>query len=63
MLGNNNKLCISGTFKLKKTTLRDEGINPNVVKDRLFYMNSKTGQYESLTDIVYRGICDGKIRL
>lgn len=54
---------LTGTFKLKKTTLRDEGINPNVVKDRLFYMNSKTGQYESLTDIVYRGICDGKIRL
>ena len=54
---------IAGTFKLKKTSLRDDGINPGATKDRLFYMTSKSGQYESLTDSIYKNICDGKLRL
>lgn len=52
-----------GTHKLKKTTLQAEGFNPNTVRDRLFYMNTKTGQYESLTHQVYDDICNMKIRL
>jgi hypothetical protein len=53
----------SGTHKLKKTTLQAEGFNPTIVKDRLFYMNSKTGQYESLTQQVFTDITNQKIRL
>ncbi|XP_045194546.2 long-chain fatty acid transport protein 4-like [Mercenaria mercenaria] len=53
----------TGTHKLKKTTLQAEGFNPNIVKDRLFYMNTKTGQYESLTQQVYDDICNQKIRM
>jgi len=52
-----------GTHKLKKTTLQAEGFNPNVVNDRLFFMNAKSGQYESLTVSVYEDICKQKIRL
>lgn len=53
----------TGTHKLKKTTLQAEGFNPNIVKDRLFYMNARTGQYESLSMQVYDDICNMKIRL
>ncbi|WAR31240.1 S27A1-like protein [Mya arenaria] len=53
----------TGTHKLKKTTLQAEGFNPNVVKDRLFYMNTKLAQYESLTKSVYEDICKQKIRM
>ncbi|KAJ8299889.1 hypothetical protein KUTeg_021408 [Tegillarca granosa] len=51
------------TFKLKKVDLRKEGFNPMEVKDRLFFLNSKSGQYETITPQVYKDICSGKIRM
>ena len=54
---------VIGTHKLKKTTLQAEGFNVNVVKDRLYYMNTRSGEYESLTEEVHRDICNGKVRL
>ncbi|XP_060078888.1 long-chain fatty acid transport protein 1-like [Ylistrum balloti] len=56
-------VATTGTFKLKKVELRQEGFDPNKLKDRLFYMNSKSGSYEPITSQVYRDICSGKIRL
>lgn len=56
-------LFFSGTHKLKKVDLAKEGFNPNIIKDNLYYMNSKTQQYEPLTVQVYNDICSGKIRL
>ncbi|KAL5012006.1 hypothetical protein ScPMuIL_010557 [Solemya velum] len=53
----------TGTFKLKKTELREEAFNPNVVKDKLFWLNSKSGQYEFITPAVYSDICQGRVRL
>ncbi|VDI31151.1 solute carrier family 27 (fatty acid transporter), member 1/4 [Mytilus galloprovincialis] len=53
----------TGTHKLKKVDLAKEGFNPNIIKDNLYYMNSKTQQYEPLTVQVYNDICSGKIRL
>ncbi|KAL4219699.1 hypothetical protein ACF0H5_022269 [Mactra antiquata] len=53
----------TGTHKLKKTTLQAEAFNPNIITDRLFYMNTKTGHYESLTPQIYQDICDRKLRL
>lgn len=53
----------TGTHKLKKVDLAKEGFNPNTIKDPLYYMNSKTQQYEPLTVPVYNDICSGKIRL
>ncbi|KAK3592273.1 hypothetical protein CHS0354_037562 [Potamilus streckersoni] len=54
---------MTGTFKLKKTDLRNEGYDPSMVKDRLFYLNPKSGQYEPLTPTEYSAICSGKIRM
>ncbi|XP_041368916.1 long-chain fatty acid transport protein 4-like [Gigantopelta aegis] len=53
----------TGTFKLVKTDLREEGFNPNATKDRIFYMNHKSGEYEPVTPEVFSGINSGKIRL
>ncbi|CAC5411588.1 SLC27A1_4 [Mytilus coruscus] len=53
----------TGTHKLKKVDLAKEGFNPNIIKDHLYYLNSKTQQYEPLTVQVYNDICSGKIRL
>nr|XP_006814019.1 PREDICTED: long-chain fatty acid transport protein 1-like [Saccoglossus kowalevskii] len=53
----------TGTFKIKKTELRKESFNPNVVKDKLYFSNSKTGEYQLINAQVYSDICNGKVRL
>lgn len=54
----------TGTFKLKKTDLRKEGFNPSNCKatDHLYYMDTKTGEYQPLTKQIYMDICRGKMR-
>lgn len=51
-----------GTYKMKKVELQSEGIDPNKINDRLYYLSSK-GQYERLTPDVYRDILAEKLRL
>lgn len=56
--------CLSvGTFKLKKMDYKKDGFNPSVVKDRLFYLNPNSGEYEELLAKVYNDIVTGKIRI
>lgn len=52
---------ISGTYKMKKLDLQEEGFNPEIVKDRLYYLTSK-GVYELLTTDIYHEILAEKIR-
>ena len=52
----------TGTFKLKKVELRNDGYNPSVVNDKLFYFDSKAGQYVPLNSEIYDNIVKGKIR-
>uniref|UniRef100_T1IVL5 Long-chain-fatty-acid--CoA ligase n=1 Tax=Strigamia maritima TaxID=126957 RepID=T1IVL5_STRMM len=55
---------MTGTYKLRKVDFQMQGINPKVIKkDKLFYLNSKTSQYEVLDEQVYESICNEKIRL
>ena len=51
-----------GTFKLKKTEYRKEGIDPNIIKDPMFYLDAKVGQYKPLTIEAYEQIKSQKIR-
>ncbi|BFZ05567.1 hypothetical protein BsWGS_08606 [Bradybaena similaris] len=53
----------TGTFKLKKNKLRDEGFDVSVVSDPLFYLSPVSKQYEPLTAEVHRDIVSGRIRL
>ncbi|XP_059170137.1 long-chain fatty acid transport protein 1-like isoform X2 [Physella acuta] len=53
----------TGTFKLKKTNLRDEGFNVTTIKDRIFILDQRTQQYQVLTPDVYKSVLDGRLRV
>ncbi|GAB0099531.1 long-chain fatty acid transport protein 4 [Sergentomyia squamirostris] len=55
------KVDMTGTYKLKKLDLQNDGFNPDTITDRLYYLTPK-GQYEPLTADVYGKICSGEIR-
>ncbi|XP_058799157.1 long-chain fatty acid transport protein 4 [Phymastichus coffea] len=55
------KIDLTGTFKLKKKDLQIDGYDPRRIKDKLYYMDPKTG-YEPLTSDAYDQIKNGKIR-
>jgi len=42
---------------------KKEGFNPSVVKDRLFYLDPRTCEYEELDLKTYSDIVAGKIRI
>jgi len=52
-----------GTFKLKKMDYKKDGFNPLVVKDKLFYLDPKTGEYEGLDMKAYTDIVTGQMRI
>ena len=51
----------SGTYKMKKFDLQEEGFDPEKITDKLFYSNS-SGSYQPLTKEIYEDIVAGKIR-
>ncbi len=46
---------------MKKLELQEEGFNPEVISDRLYYL-TKSGAYEPLTADLYQDILAEKIR-
>ncbi|KAK6294100.1 hypothetical protein J4Q44_G00349300 [Coregonus suidteri] len=57
-----NSLAVTGTFKQMKAKLAEEGFNPSVIQDRLYYLEDSKG-YIPMTQEIYDSISDGKIRL
>ncbi|EFN78828.1 Long-chain fatty acid transport protein 4 [Harpegnathos saltator] len=55
------KIDLTGTFKLKKKDLQEEGYNPYKIQDKLYYMDAKLG-YLLLTPDIYDQIQQGKIK-
>ncbi|XP_053174461.1 long-chain fatty acid transport protein 2-like isoform X1 [Scomber japonicus] len=55
-------LVLTGTFKQMKVKLCEEGFNPAVIKDSLFYLEDNNG-YVPMTQEIFNSITDGKIRL
>ncbi len=55
------KLSTTGTFKIQKTQLRSEGVNPSVVTDPIF-LRQDDG-YVRLTPDVWAEVTEGRIRL
>ncbi len=53
---------LTGTFKLKKVKLRNEGF-ATTLSDPIFYLNTLSKSYEELTEEIYQKIQDGKMRL
>lgn len=56
------KIDMTGTCKLKKVDLQKEGFNPNLIGEKLFFLNSKTQEYEALTVDAYNKILNQEIR-
>ncbi|GLH04520.1 Luciferin 4-monooxygenase [Gryllus bimaculatus] len=52
----------TGTYKLKKQDLLQEGFDPNVISDKLYYFENP-GNYIPLTPELYNDILVGKVRL
>ncbi|CRK92993.1 CLUMA_CG006481, isoform A [Clunio marinus] len=56
------KIDMTGTCKLKKLDLQKEGFNPNVVNDKLYFLNAKNSEYELLTPEIYEKILNQEVR-
>jgi fatty-acyl-CoA synthase len=55
------QLSTTGTFKIQKSQLRAEGVNPNEVRDPLFVRLDD--RYVPLDPERWRDLCEGRIRL
>lgn len=53
---------MTGTCKLKKLDLQKEGFDPNVITDKLYYLNASTSEYLLLTVEAYQKIMNQQIR-
>lgn len=53
---------VTGTFKLMKVKLAEEGFDPSVVKDALFFLEDGHG-YVPMTQQIFSSIEDGRLRL
>lgn len=59
----NHNISLSGTYKLKKVTIQKEGFDPNTIKDKLYFLDTKQKAYVPLTPDVYEKIVSGEIRI
>lgn len=55
-------LVLTGTFKQMKVKLAEEGFNPGVISDPLFYLEENKS-YVPMTQEIFCSIGEGKIRL
>lgn len=55
-------MAVTGTFKQMKVKLAEEGFNPAVIKDTLFFLEDSKG-YVPMTQEIFNSIADGKLRL
>uniref|UniRef100_A0A7N8WL34 long-chain-fatty-acid--CoA ligase n=1 Tax=Mastacembelus armatus TaxID=205130 RepID=A0A7N8WL34_9TELE len=56
-------LEMTGTFKMKKVKLVEEGFNPAEIKDPLFFLSPEKKTYIPLTEEIYRAILSSEIKL
>ncbi|XP_049879934.1 long-chain fatty acid transport protein 1-like [Pectinophora gossypiella] len=54
---------LTATFKLKKKELLEQGFNPTIHNDPMYFLDPKSGEYVPLTEKVYEDISKGVIRL
>nr|XP_020751519.1 very long-chain acyl-CoA synthetase [Odocoileus virginianus texanus] len=53
---------ITGTFKHRKVTLVEEGFNPAVIKDALYFLDDKAEMYVPMTEDIYNAISDKNLK-
>lgn len=52
-----------GTYKFQKVELRKQGFDPTVVKDRLYFLDSRQGRYLPLDQAAFDRIQSGQQKL
>lgn len=56
-------LEMTGTFKMKKVRLVEEGFNPAYIKDPLYFLDTEKKTYVPLTQEIYRAVISREIKL
>uniref|UniRef100_A0A8C3VF84 Long-chain-fatty-acid--CoA ligase n=1 Tax=Catharus ustulatus TaxID=91951 RepID=A0A8C3VF84_CATUS len=54
---------ITATFKHQKIHLANEGFNPEIISEPLYFMHEPTRSYIPLTKEIYKNVLSGEIRL
>lgn len=54
---------MTGTFKMKKVRLVEEGFSLALVKDPLYFLDTEKKTYVPLTQEIHRAILSGEIKL
>lgn len=57
------KIELTGTFKMKKFLLQNEGFNPFEIKDPLYFLDASTNSFIPFTSDLYQQLLDGKLKL
>ena len=59
-----SQLDLTGTFKLKKFRLQNEGFDPDsTAPDKTYFLDPSTGLYQRLDHLLFQRIISGSIRL
>ncbi|XP_067438688.1 long-chain fatty acid transport protein 1-like [Thunnus thynnus] len=53
----------TGTFKIQKTRLQREGFKPQDSSEKIYFLNSRAGRYEAVTDELYSDVMEGRVCL
>ncbi|KAM6939895.1 long-chain fatty acid transport protein 1-like isoform 2-T2 [Xenentodon cancila] len=53
----------TGTFKIQKLRLQREGYKPQDTSEEIYFLNSRAGCYQVVTDDLYEAIKEGKVSL
>ena len=56
-------VTVTGTFKLQKNKLREEGFDVGAIQDKLFYYDAKVGKYLVLDEDKCAKISSGEIQI
>uniref|UniRef100_A0A8C4NYE8 long-chain-fatty-acid--CoA ligase n=1 Tax=Dicentrarchus labrax TaxID=13489 RepID=A0A8C4NYE8_DICLA len=56
-------LLSSGTFKIQKARLQREGYKPQDSSEKIYFLDSRAGRYEAVTDGLYSAIIKGRVCL
>uniref|UniRef100_A0A8C4IJS2 Long-chain-fatty-acid--CoA ligase n=1 Tax=Dicentrarchus labrax TaxID=13489 RepID=A0A8C4IJS2_DICLA len=53
----------TGTFKIQKARLQREGYKPQDSSEKIYFLDSRAGRYEAVTDGLYSAIIKGRVCL
>ncbi|KAG7253516.1 hypothetical protein CRUP_024341 [Coryphaenoides rupestris] len=56
-------LELTGTFKMKKVKLVEEGFNPSIIMDPIYFLDTQRKTYVPMTEHIYTSICSGVTKL